>query len=137
MGRVLQGKESEMEEWTRRRFLKGTLVAGAAAVIAACTPKGGAPADSQGDESSEEADPVEALARSQGKVMELDGEEVAVYKDEEGDVVKLSPVCPHQGCTVGWNASEDTWDCPCHASRFEPDGSYISGPANEDLKPTS
>ena len=125
-----------MEEWTRRRFLKGTLMAGAAAVIAACTPKG-APAGSQGGESGEEADPVEALARGEGEVMELDGEKVAVYKDDAGNVAKLSPVCPHQGCKVEWNASEDTWDCPCHASRFEPDGSYISGPANEDLKPTS
>jgi Rieske Fe-S protein len=130
----LQGKERMMENWTRRRFLKGTLTVGGAAVIAACTPKGG-PAGSQGDESGEEADPVEALAKGEGKIMELDGEEVAVYKDDAGNVVKSSPVCPHQGCTVGWNAAEGTWDCPCHASRFEPDGSYISGPANEGLEP--
>ena len=116
-----------MEKWARRRFLRGTLTLGAAAVIAACTPKG---TPSEGAE----ADPVEALAKGEGKVMELDGEEVAVYKDDAGNVVKLSPICPHQNCTVGWNAAEGTWDCPCHASRFEADGSYISGPANEGLE---
>ncbi len=117
-----------MEKWTRRRFFRTTLMVGGAAVVAACTPR-----DTPGE--GVEADPVETLAKGEGKVVQLEGEEVAVYKDDEENVVKLSPICPHQGCTVGWNAAESTWDCPCHASRFEPDGSYITGPANEGLEP--
>lgn len=122
-----------MEKWTRRHFFRTTLMVGAAAVVAACTPTG-EPSGEQEGEGSEE-DPLEALANGQGAVMELEGQEVAVYKDDEGGVVRLSPVCPHQGCTVGWNEAEDTWDCPCHGSRFEPDGNYITGPANEGLEP--
>lgn len=33
--------------------------------------------------------------------------------------------CPHLGCALKWNAAERTWDCPCHGSRFEKDGTLI------------
>lgn len=42
--------------------------------------------------------------------------------------------CPHMGCALKWNATERTWDCPCHGSRFEKDGKLIENPATDDLK---
>ncbi|HVR75019.1 MAG TPA: Rieske 2Fe-2S domain-containing protein, partial [Planctomycetota bacterium] len=59
----------------------------------------------------------------------------AVARDKHGRVHECSAVCPHLGCIVAWNATEQTWDCPCHGSRFEPDGKVISGPAVNDLAP--
>jgi len=59
------------------------------------------------------------LSRGQGTVLELGGERVAAYKDDEGKVKAVSAVCPHAGCLVGWNAPDRTWDCPCHGSRFD------------------
>jgi len=47
----------------------------------------------------------------------------------------LSAVCPHLGCVVAWNATEATWDCPCHGSRFSDKGKVYQGPANTDLTP--
>lgn len=32
-----------------------------------------------------------------------------------------------------FNEAERSWDCPCHGSRFAPDGSVIHGPANAPL----
>lgn len=40
--------------------------------------------------------------------------------------------CPHLGCALKWNRAEHTWDCPCHGSRFEKDGSLIDGPSTGD-----
>ena len=58
---------------------------------------------------------------------------VAVYRDARGTVTKRSAVCTHMGCIVDWNGAERTWDCPCHGSRFKPDGAVIAGPAESPL----
>jgi len=58
---------------------------------------------------------------------------IAVYRDDSGGVHKRSAVCPHLGCLVTWNSSEQTWDCPCHGSRFSAEGQVYQGPANTDL----
>jgi glycine/D-amino acid oxidase-like deaminating enzyme/nitrite reductase/ring-hydroxylating ferredoxin subunit len=81
-----------------------------------------------------EREGVESVARNEGKILKLDGERVAVYRNEHGKVVKLSPVCTHMGCIVHWNVAERTWDCPCHGSRFTPTGEVIGGPAETPLE---
>lgn len=58
----------------------------------------------------------------------------AVYKDDRGQVLTLSAVCPHMGCIVQWNPGERTWDCPCHGSRYAADGKLVHGPATTGLK---
>jgi glycine/D-amino acid oxidase-like deaminating enzyme/nitrite reductase/ring-hydroxylating ferredoxin subunit len=73
------------------------------------------------------------VQRGEGKILVVDGEKVAVYRDAGGTPHALSPVCPHMGCDVRWNAAERSWDCPCHGSRFAPDGALLNGPAASDL----
>ena len=58
----------------------------------------------------------------------------AVYRDDDGTVHALSPVCRHLWCLVDWNPAERSWDCPCHGSRYAADGRVIQGPATKDLK---
>lgn len=64
-----------------------------------------------------------------GKLITVGGEKVAAYRDEAGNLHKVSAVCPHLGCIVDWNAAEKSWDCPCHGSRFGYDGDILQGPA--------
>jgi Rieske Fe-S protein len=78
---------------------------------------------------------LRALRRGEGKIIELDGQKVAAFRDESGDTIVRSAVCTHMGCLVAWNDAERTWDCPCHGSRFKPDGGVIAGPAESPLKP--
>ncbi len=69
-----------------------------------------------------------------GKVVEIDGKSVALYKGKNGSVVKLDPTCTHMGCQVGWSSKEKCWLCPCHGSKFDPKGKVKQGPAKKDLE---
>jgi len=77
--------------------------------------------------------PLRSLKRGEGRVIERDGKPVAAYRGPDGSMTLRSAVCTHMGCTVGWNAAERTWDCPCHGSRFTPQGEVIGGPAETPL----
>jgi glycine/D-amino acid oxidase-like deaminating enzyme/nitrite reductase/ring-hydroxylating ferredoxin subunit len=78
---------------------------------------------------------VRGLRAGEGKVLEIKGERVAAHRDDKGKVTMVSAVCTHMGCLVEWNGAEKTWDCPCHGSRFLPDGKVLSGPAETPLPP--
>lgn len=74
------------------------------------------------------------LKNDEGSVIDQNGKQIAVYKDEAGNITAMSAVCPHMGCLVDWNNADKTWDCPCHGSRFTKEGKVINGPAETDLK---
>jgi glycine/D-amino acid oxidase-like deaminating enzyme/nitrite reductase/ring-hydroxylating ferredoxin subunit len=76
---------------------------------------------------------LRAVKRGEGKILKLGGKKVAVYRDGNGRVKKMSVVCTHMGCLVRWNQAEATWDCPCHGSRFSVEGKVIGGPAETPL----
>ena len=76
------------------------------------------------------------VPRGSGRIANINGQQAAVYRDETGATVTRSAICTHMGCTVDWNEAERTWDCPCHGSRFKPDGSVIAGPAESPLPTT-
>ena len=80
-----------------------------------------------------DAKSLRELRRGEGKIVEVKGERVAAYRADNGRVTLLSPICTHMGCQVEWNTAERTWDCPCHGSRFMPDGNVLSGPAESPL----
>ena len=82
-----------------------------------------------------EADSVRELKAGSGMIIGRRGEKVAAFRDPNGKLYRLSPVCTHLGCLVRWNPAESTWDCPCHGSRFKPTGEVIAGPAEEPLTP--
>ena len=81
-----------------------------------------------------EGDSLKDLGPDQGRILKINGQKVAAYRDGKGEVTLCSPVCTHLQCIVHWNKAERSWDCPCHGSRFKPDGAVISGPAEEDLQ---
>ena len=76
---------------------------------------------------------VDEIPAGHGAVIRRGLSKHAVYRDESGAVHERSAVCPHLGCIVHWNGAEKTWDCPCHGSRFDPEGQGVVGPANRPL----
>ena len=78
---------------------------------------------------------LEALQRGEGKILRLGGQRVACYRNTQGNVTTLSPVCTHLGCLVHWNQADATWECPCHGSRFQATGAVLAGPAETPLEP--
>jgi Rieske Fe-S protein len=50
-------------------------------------------------------------------------------------VSAFSAICPHLGCSVGYDPSGNRFVCPCHASVFGPDGAVRSGPSPRGLDP--
>jgi len=77
------------------------------------------------------------LDPGQAGVYDVGDDPVAVYRDDEGEVHVRSAVCPHMGCLVSWNDGEQSWDCPCHGSRFDIDGSVLDTPAVDGLEEVS
>ena len=59
----------------------------------------------------------------------------AMYRDDAGQLHCVSALCTHLGCVVSFNGAEKAWECPCHGSRFAPDGTVLQGPANRPLRP--
>jgi glycine/D-amino acid oxidase-like deaminating enzyme/nitrite reductase/ring-hydroxylating ferredoxin subunit len=74
------------------------------------------------------------VGSGEGKIIKIEGRKIAAYRDDAGTLHCVSPVCTHMGCDVAWNGAEKTWDCPCHGSRFKPDGEVVNGPAHDPLE---
>jgi glycine/D-amino acid oxidase-like deaminating enzyme/nitrite reductase/ring-hydroxylating ferredoxin subunit len=77
---------------------------------------------------------MEDISPGTGKIIEISGTKVALYKHDNGDEYFLKPLCPHMGCLLRFNDAEKSWDCPCHGSRFSYDGKVLNSPAFEDLE---
>jgi len=69
----------------------------------------------------------------QAKVLEVDGQRIGAFRDENGTLHTIDTTCTHLGCELRWNETERSWDCPCHGSRFDFVGQVIEGPAINHL----
>ncbi|MFW6090992.1 MAG: FAD-dependent oxidoreductase, partial [Actinomycetota bacterium] len=76
---------------------------------------------------------IAELGHGEGAIVSHNGQKVAGYRDDYGQLHAVATRCTHLGCQVAWNAAERSWDCPCHGSRFDPDGRILNGPATEPL----
>lgn len=63
----------------------------------------------------------------------INGKKCGIYIDDKGKHI-VSNICPHMKCNLVFNYVDKTWDCPCHASRFDIDGNIVYGPSVYDIK---
>jgi Rieske Fe-S protein len=77
---------------------------------------------------------IAELRPGEGDIVRVDGQKVAGHRREDGSLVAVSTRCTHLGCQLNWNTAERSWDCPCHGSRFSPEGKVLQGPAVHGLE---
>lgn len=55
-----------------------------------------------------------------------------ISNTEEG-LLALYGVCTHLGCLPKWAPSNNRFECPCHGSKYQANGTWIEGPAPRGL----
>ena len=81
-----------------------------------------------------EPEDLKQIENDNGAIIEINGENIGIYKDPQGKIYAVKPNCTHLGCLLTWNNLDKTWDCPCHGSRFDYMGRNIYEPAIKDLE---
>lgn len=61
------------------------------------------------------------------------GTVLVVGTSKSKKLIAVNPICTHLGCTVDWEAEENIFLCPCHASEFTTEGKVQNGPATKPL----
>lgn len=74
------------------------------------------------------------ISYNSGSIIDVNNEKVGIYKNEDGKIYAVKPICTHLGCLLSWNNVDKTWDCPCHGSRFNYEGKNLYDPAFKDLE---
>lgn len=82
---------------------------------------------------SKKAGNFEEMKNDSGHVLKYNGQTIGIYKDNDGKIFAVNPICTHLGCLLSWNNLDKTWDCPCHGSRFDYKGHQLYNPAIRDL----
>ena len=129
-------------ECSRRAMLQGLGVAAVGALIyAGCQQQGSSLSTANsttcgtshcidlGDAANQ------ALTTTGGAVLvDIANDTVMVIRNSDTQVIALSAICTHAGCSMDYNASQHMLDCPCHGSQFSTDGAVVQGPARRALK---
>jgi len=101
------------------RLVKMNAKAGADLVIDRITP-------------AEVSSPAEVPA-GEARVVRDGLGKLGAFREPDGTLHMVSLRCTHLGCLLRFNGAERSWDCPCHGSRFDVDGSVLEGPAVRPL----
>jgi cytochrome b6-f complex iron-sulfur subunit len=62
------------------------------------------------------------------------GSVLVVRTAATNELSAVNPTCPHAGCVVQWQKSQEKFVCPCHGAEFSVDGKVLKGPAKKTLK---
>lgn len=125
----------------RSEFLRTTAVAGLGALCgAACVSPLAITGCSSGkyvdgiQSNGEISIPLSAFARRSALIIRKNDSmqgPIHVVRSEGNAYTALSLLCTHKGCVV--RPVGNSFECPCHGSEFNADGTVLSSPAQEPL----
>ena len=85
---------------------------------------------------------LHALERRQARIsyplpaadsVSIDTENQVILVRWESKVYAFNLSCPHQNTALRWQEDEKRFQCPKHKSRYQPDGTFISGRATRGM----
>lgn len=79
-------------------------------------------------------DPHRATPRASAAKFVSENAAVGAHFIADRITKRSAPRCSHLGCALAFNEAEQSWDCPCHGSRFDLDGAVLQGPAVAPLE---
>jgi len=128
-------------ECSRRALLQGLGVVTVAALVPGCGQSGSdlpsAKTTTCGSNLCLDlTDPANQALTAPGGALLVDtnSDTIMVIRQSMADVVAVSAICTHAGCSMNFNASQQLLDCPCHGSQFSESGQVVRGPARTPLK---
>lgn len=68
-----------------------------------------------------------------GNSVSIDAKNEVVLTRWNGVVYAFSLSCPHQHTALRWIAGDTRFQCPKHKSKYQPDGTFISGKATRGM----
>jgi Rieske Fe-S protein len=63
----------------------------------------------------------------------IDKEQQVILVRFQGVVYAFNLSCPHQNTALKWEEDDQRFQCPKHKSRYQPDGTFISGRATRGM----
>jgi nitrite reductase/ring-hydroxylating ferredoxin subunit len=118
----------------RRQFISASVLAAAAAALAACSASGSS--DFTGPSSvglTLKISDYSTLASVGGvALISASGSPIAVVRTGASTFVALSRICPHQGSTV--NLVSNGFLCPNHGASFTLEGTWTGGQRTSNMR---
>ena len=84
--------------------------------------------------SKKQFEKIKELDLTEGKIIKLNHGRYGIYRDEKNTIHITKAKCTHLGCGLSFNKVDRVYECPCHGSMFNYNGSVIHGPARDNLQ---
>jgi nitrite reductase/ring-hydroxylating ferredoxin subunit len=119
----------------RRQFISASVLAAAAAALAACSASGSSDftgPSSVGGLTLKLSDYATLASVGGVALVSASGSPIAVVRTGASTFIALSRVCPHQGSTV--NLVANGFLCPNHGASFTLDGTWTGGQRTSNMR---
>ncbi|HEY7682382.1 MAG TPA: Rieske 2Fe-2S domain-containing protein [Gemmatimonadales bacterium] len=63
----------------------------------------------------------------------IDKENEVILVRWKGEMYAFALSCPHQHTALRWQGNDGRFQCPKHKSKYQPDGTFISGKATRNM----
>ncbi len=71
------------------------------------------------------------IPSADGVTIDRDSEVIIARVQQE--VIAFNLACPHENTALRWRADDHRFQCPRHGSKYQPDGTFITGRATRNM----